>query len=989
MSEVEYKKNRFWKKAALSGAALTLPLLLFQTIGLLQNFESHVIDFMMALRGPRVTHPNLLMVTIDDETGRQLGSPLPQQYYTQTIRALAQYGAKAIVVDAVFKPTRPADAAADSALAALTQQLGNVVHAFYLSAEYDPGPLEAPNATRQDSAYAKYAVHLQEAQKLSFIRADSMILPRPFLLRHFQQAGDISVFPDHDGLYRRVPVFCQYRGKIYPSLNLAALSAYGRASLDSLKITHNFWGYSLVLDNAQTQFKIPINADGQAVLNFDGAFASFKSYSILQILQAVQDLEERNAPRISLHDIAGKIVVIGNNETLAKDYFPTPLAEDFPGMGIHATALNNFLSGTALREWPWYAQVGLTLVLGLLLSAGLAFAGKRHAEHETIYAWLLFGFLITAYNIFAYLFLFKTLHVAPPVLPINSALALLFIASLFYEKSLNVERLNHLVHELASQIATKDSHVQTLNTRLGAQDEQYKAIDFFINEIENVFQAPAAEQSRALETPLMKMQLFKGHLKTELERGRVEKQLFEAEKASLISQIVAYKKILEGVKTKETAPPAPAEPAPEKNPEQLQDVNRVMESYRAFVHKTKTAFYYEPSFEMVAAPPNGRTNGANHAAKTRLQEILAQIARYAPYDSPVLITGETGTGKDLAARAICRQSPRKNAPYVVLNCAAIPDTLIESELFGHVKGAFTGAVSDRAGAFEQADGGVIFLDEIGDLKLELQAKFLRVLQEKKVQRLGSNKLVEVDVRVIAATNRDLQQLMQNEQFRQDLYFRLDVANIHLPPLRERKEDIPHLVHYFIAEFGRKNTCAKQITEEALLAMMMNDWPGNIRELQHVIEKVCINTVSETIRLTDLPDKIQREYGAVSNGREIELWEAVAAATKIEMANLLEKCQELLRAGSVETALQAGALKLWGAEFKDCFDYMKAYIDGKASSFPPEQREKLAKQTIVTMSEQLQHWCREQKLGTMPQNWEKIETLLGRTRRMMDNWRREG
>jgi len=981
--QLELKQNRLWKKAGLGILCLLLPFILFQAIDFLQIFELQFLDFMIEFRGARNSNSNLILVTMDDQTGGALGSPLPGRYYPQVLRALKQYGAKTIVVDLMITEMDRIDAKADTALATLTQEFGNVIHSFYL--EDDPNG-ESPQAAQQDTTYTKFAIRPQAEADLSYTATNSLMLPPAFFLQRFPQAGAVTIFYDLDEQYRRLPLLLKYRDQVYPELCLLSLCDYLQIPADSMKIKRDFWGYSLALETANRTITIPVDAHGQALLNFDGTFETFKTYSILQIVQALQDIEEKRAPRISLHDFAGKIVVIGNNETLGKDYFPTPFTDDFPGMGMQATALSNFLGGTTLREWPWYVNAGLTLLLGLMLSAGLLFIGKTDKRRETIYAWSFFGCLILAYNALAYFLFFKSMNAAPAILPINSGLVVLFVATMFYEKSLNVERLNRQVRELEVNIHAKDSHIQNLKERIGAQDEQYKAIEFFIGEIESVLNNPAAEQMRSLETPLMKMQLFKEHLKNESERWHVEKQILETEKEALASQIQVYKSLVTGIQKDEKILPPPEKPAPKEFAARFQEVNRVMESYRAFGQRTKAAYHYDSSFGMVTAVMNGRSNGQN--GKTQLQEIFAQIARVAPYDATVLITGETGTGKELAARAIRQHSTRATAPYVVLNCAAIPETLMESELFGHVKGAFTGALSDRAGAFERASGGIIFLDEIGDLKPDLQAKLLRVLQEKKVQRLGGNKLIEVDVRVITATNRDLQQLIQREQFRNDLYFRLDVANIHLPPLRERKEEVPHLVHYFLAQFGEKNACSKQITEEALTALIVYDWPGNIRELQHLVEKSCIHSAGNAIRLNDLPDKIQHGYRGIFADQKIQMWEAVEAAAKAEMDNLLETCQEILRSGNVETALQSGQIKLWGSSCENCYAYMKTYLDSKASPFPSDQREKLAKQSIVAVAEQLINWCKEQKIGPMQQNWDEIEKLLGRTRRMIDNWKHE-
>jgi formate hydrogenlyase transcriptional activator len=227
-------------------------------------------------------------------------------------------------------------------------------------------------------------------------------------------------------------------------------------------------------------------------------------------------------------------------------------------------------------------------------------------------------------------------------------------------------------------------------------------------------------------------------------------------------------------------------------------------------------------------------------ASPALEAVLQQVERVAPTDSTVLIEGETGTGKELIARAVHNLSSRLGRPFVTLNCAAVPFDLLESELFGHEKGAFTGAVTQRMGRFEQADKGTFFLDEVGDMPLGLQPKLLRVLQEQELERLGSTRTHQVDVRLVAATNRDLGEMVEGNGFRADLYYRLNVFPIHLPPLRERREDIPLLARHFVQHFShRMNRSIETIPSEATQLLIDYDWPGNIRELQNVIERAVI------------------------------------------------------------------------------------------------------------------------------------------------------
>ena len=232
-----------------------------------------------------------------------------------------------------------------------------------------------------------------------------------------------------------------------------------------------------------------------------------------------------------------------------------------------------------------------------------------------------------------------------------------------------------------------------------------------------------------------------------------------------------------------------------------------------------------------------------------LKAALKQVEVVAPTESTVLILGETGTGKELIARAIHTISSRSSRAFVKLNCAAIPSGLLESELFGHEKGAFTGAVAQRIGRFELAHGGTLFLDEVGDIPLELQPKLLRVLQEHEFERLGSTRTQRVDVRMVAATNRNLEQMVGDKQFREDLYFRLNVFPIRIPPLRERAGDIPLLVRHYVDKYAqRMNKRIETIPEEAMAALCRYSWPGNIRELQNFIERAVILTPGSVLQI---------------------------------------------------------------------------------------------------------------------------------------------
>jgi two-component system, NtrC family, nitrogen regulation response regulator NtrX len=278
-----------------------------------------------------------------------------------------------------------------------------------------------------------------------------------------------------------------------------------------------------------------------------------------------------------------------------------------------------------------------------------------------------------------------------------------------------------------------------------------------------------------------------------------------------------------------------------------------------------------------------------------LKKVMDAIRRAAPTNATVLITGESGVGKELVARAIHRNSLRSRERFVQVNCAAIPDDLIESELFGHEKGSFTGATEKQIGKFEQADKGTIFLDEVGDMSLKTQAKVLRVLQEGEVERLGSARTIKVDVRVIAATNKNLEDEIEKGTFREDLYFRLAVIPIYVPPLRERKDDIPLLVRHFADLFARDNNFRpKRVTPAAMDVLQRYRWKGNIRELRNTVERLIIMTPTDSIDLADLPESIRVD--APSRGPDNETVKAGTLREHKEVSERVFLVQKLRETG---------------------------------------------------------------------------------------------
>ena len=295
-----------------------------------------------------------------------------------------------------------------------------------------------------------------------------------------------------------------------------------------------------------------------------------------------------------------------------------------------------------------------------------------------------------------------------------------------------------------------------------------------------------------------------------------------------------------------------------------------------------------------------------------LHRVLDQIAIVAPTSSTVLLHGETGTGKELLARAIHNRSPRRERTFVRLNCAAIPSGLVESELFGHEKGAFTGALMQKRGRFELADRGTLFLDEIGDISLDLQPKLLRALQEREFERLGSTNTIRVDVRLIAATHRDLQGMIRNNQFREDLFYRLNVCPIEIPPLRERREDIPLLVHYFVLRLSRQlQKRIKSVPKQAMEVLVNHEWPGNIRELENFIERCVIFTQGDELNVphNQLKRTASRGVGSVASTFEQAERQVIVDALKAASGRISGKGGASERLGLKRTTLKNKMRKL--------------------------------------------------------------------------------
>jgi transcriptional regulator with GAF, ATPase, and Fis domain len=352
------------------------------------------------------------------------------------------------------------------------------------------------------------------------------------------------------------------------------------------------------------------------------------------------------------------------------------------------------------------------------------------------------------------------------------------------------------------------------------------------------------------------------------------------------------------VKTARTLPAMSLRPAPETvgasdSSENIEELHRVLDQVTTILSKVEAGELFP---EII---------GQSRAVRA----IFGQILKVAPTHTTVLISGESGTGKELVATALYEQSPRRGKPFVKVNCVAIPEGLLESELFGHEKGAFTGSVARKKGKFELADGGTIFLDEIGDMPPTTQAKILRVLQEREFERVGGAGSIRVDVRIIAATNKNLTEMVKAGGFREDLFYRLNVFNIHLPPLRERREDIPALADHFLGSAEK----TVRISPRAMQLLLGHSWPGNIRELQNVIERAAV-IAEESIEPGHLPAEFRGDTGVPASDEGKPLDERLA---EIEKGMIIEA---ITRAGGV----QVRAAKLLGINQRSLWHRIKKH-----------------------------------------------------------------
>ncbi len=963
------------KAAIIALGVATIVFLLLRYVEFFAGLNDLLLDEVMVHANHPQPDQRLMVIEINDESVRQLGKPIPRSNYVKLLRKLPPLGIKTTAFDLLFIDEELPEN--DACLAAWSDSVKHVIHCFKFS---DDAPDSDFFAVKH---YEKYAVSLQDQSALTIMTARSAVYPHPKFIDHFHQAGHITVEWDYDGRSRRMPLFYQFNGRIYPALGLVALFDYLGVVNRTIKIQNSFWGRKAIIELTDSCLEIPIDDHGQMLLNFYGIFKVFQPIPLHHIVSLLDAFQPRQSLYGTLPLYDGKLVLIGNTET-GMDKYETPFSAEFPGVGFHATFISNILQRNFIREASEQANVIMLAILAVFLLTVFFYHNTVSRSFWTFYLFPI-GLLVI-FNVMAYLVFYRIFDIWLNVIQINGCCGTLMIVLFFYEKVARVKELSTKIAKLNQEICEKNAKLDKLNQQIHAQGEQYKTIEYFVKGLQSTFVDPTVNVEQELKKffpgffeqyERMRISLDEKIMQLNAERDRVarEKQLLEQERT-------IYQGILKGAQPETTQPPVLSTKANHKAV--AQQALSAWQYFRAL--QKKGSQLPQPIPGIIALPAIVDEN--NQKVKTPMGEIIEKIALLSQYDSTVLITGEVGVGKELVARAIHEQSHRANKRLVIINCATLPEHLMESELFGHKKGSFTDAKYDHKGAFEYADGGTIFLDEIGELKLDVQAKLLRVLQNREIQKVGSNEPITVDVRVIAATNRDLKGAIERHEFRSDLYSRLQVVDLHIPALRYRKYDIPFLAQHFLNRFNSKYGKAKSCSSETIIAMLCYDWPNNIRQLEHVIEKACVLTSGDEIGLSALPEEIQNAYRDIFESEQVPWWSQIEVLLHQEQQRLLLGCKNALRSGRIQEFLHSTALQADHRICSNCYEYLMTFINGIASIFAPERREALVRRTIIQMQEELLHWCHQEKIDKLSRLYKKIEQLLGRSRRQIDNWRRQ-
>ena len=764
--------------------------------GLFTAWENKTLDYRFKLRGSIPTHSDIVLIDIDDTSMKAIGRwPWDRAYHGKMIDILSKSGVAAIGYDVLFD--QPATVEGDNVLINTTAGIKNIHYpvGFGLR-EGVAEPMGVRDGETSLNVLKRFALPQQISAPKHVLSVERSVAPFKGLLAVSEGLGHISSNRDPDGTIRSVPLIVNLEGSLFPAFGLSVVATYLQVSRDNIIIQP---GSHILLRNAKLpgrssrqEIYIPIDDRGMMVINYAGRWEdTFVHYSFADIMKTVDSNKGDSNIRESL---SGKICLVSNTAT-GYDLKPIPLEENCPGGGIHANIINTILTGNFLRE---ISPVGKFLILSLLSIAAAWLSIGSIVRKDWKLSLLSVIFLIGGYWGFSY-FLFYKFGLVIEFFSPSLAIVLSYSTGTLYSRNVEQRRSARLLGEMKQLGRSVKSMSEELITKEGELSNLRNELSTSMSTFNTVMAHD--------EESINKVVILEAKVESVLKEKDLllqSKQQLEMKLARILTEPVRSEYQLEG---------------------EWEELQKECSGYGIITRSMKLLKIFEQ---------------AKKAAKTK---------------SPVLILGESGTGKELFARAIHELSPRSKKPFVVIDTPAMSDTLFESDLFGHVRGAFTGAINDRKGYFEMAQGGTIFLDEIGDMSGRIQAGLFGVLQRYEMKRVGSSAPSKVDVRVIAATNRNISEDIAKGIFREDLYYRLNVVSIELPPLRERMEDIEPLIHYFFgkycAENGISDSEIKGVTPNVLRRLKAHSWNGNIRELENVIARAVAMAKGKWITEADI------------------------------------------------------------------------------------------------------------------------------------------
>jgi transcriptional regulator with GAF, ATPase, and Fis domain/CHASE2 domain-containing sensor protein len=736
----------------LRAALLTIPLitLFFILSAPISTLESGALDSKFLLRGERPIDSNIVVIYLDNADIASLGGwPLKRSYYALLLNALNDLGAKAVGTDIFFEDPNRIYPEFDSLLTSVVSNCGNVVLPSYAE-RVGMGETASPVDT---SRLVSFTYPLTNDSDLLVV--GKYHLPFSPVVEAAAGVGHANL-PENATVHT-LPLFFRLGDRAFPSLAFEMARVYRSVRREDVRIENK----AAALISRDGTVKIPISGHGALMLNYGGGISSFKKYRFIDFLRSYDAMKENVPSQTPLPNVKGKAVLIGVIAAGYGRFVGTPFSENFPGVGIHATALDNLITGNFLTV----PSSGLNHFLSAILGFTVFLIVVKLRGGLGVVVVLAILILYSVLNLLMFSFSSISLPIAEPA----AAMMLMTVAGLVFG------------HQT----------VRSALTRVEADRE-------------SVLRNLMEKEKKLME------------LESELRKARQMSR--QKNEGTLREEIQKYREDIRALATQAGDLAVYAAPASDS-----EDTCEVFE-------------------------------GLVYSRSGKMHRIVDLVKKVAPSDANVFIFGESGTGKELIARAIHQRSNRREKAFVAVNCGALTESLLESELFGHERGAFTGAVKEKAGRFEMADGGTIFLDEITETAEAFQVKLLRVLQAGEFERVGGTSTMRVNVRVVAASNKNINALIEEKRFREDLYYRLSVFTIELPPLRERKADIPFLIDHFIQREGDDLKLSTAVAD----ALVNYDWKGNVRELESVIKRSSILARAEgrnLIRIKDLPEEV--------------------------------------------------------------------------------------------------------------------------------------